>query len=58
MASILLSKLDSSSVGGTGKGVYESKLGNKYCETCGQGGQKLDSGEVNPYELCEEWKLF
>jgi len=38
MASILLSKLNFSSVGGIGKGVYESKLGNEYCENYGQGG--------------------
>ena len=55
MASILLSKLDFSLVGGTGKGGYGSKSGN---ENCGQGGWKFDSGEVNPHELCEEWKSF
>ena len=38
MASILLSKLDVSSVGGIGKGGYGSKSGNELCENCGQGG--------------------
>jgi len=36
MASILLSKLDFSSVGRTGKGGYEAESGNEYCENCGQ----------------------
>jgi len=35
MASILLSKLDFFSVGGTGKGGYEAESGNEYCENCG-----------------------
>jgi len=38
MASILLSKLNFSSVGGTGKGGYEAELGNEYYENCGQYG--------------------
>ena len=58
MASIVLSKLDFSSVGGTGKGGPESKLGNKYYENYGQCGEKFDSGEVNPHEFYEECKLF
>ena len=44
MASILFSKSDFSSVGGTGKEVYEPKLGNELCENCGQGGWEFDSG--------------
>ena len=39
-ASIASSKVlcndDCSSIGGSGKGVYESKLGNEYFENCGQ----------------------
>jgi len=49
MASILLFKLDFSSVGGTGKGVYESKSGNEYCKNYGQSGLKFNSREVNPH---------
>ena len=58
MASILLSKLDFSSVGGTGKGGYEAESENKYCKNCGQDGWNFDSGEVNPHWLCKELKLF
>ena len=52
MASILFSNSDFSSMGGPEKGVYQTKLGNgdcRNCENCGQGGEKLDSGEVNPH---------
>ena len=41
MASIFLSNSD-----------FSSKLGNGDCgdcENCGQGGEKFDSGEVNPH---------
>jgi len=38
MASILLSKLDFSSIGGIGKGGYEAESRNEYCENCGQDG--------------------
>ena len=40
----LLSDDDFSSIGGSGKGVYESKSGSEFCENCGQDGWKLDSG--------------
>ena len=49
---------DFSSIGGSGKGGYEAESENKYCENCGQCGWKVDLGEVNPYWLCEEFKLF
>ena len=34
----LLSNDEFSLIGGSGKGVYESKLGNEYCENCEQDG--------------------
>jgi len=38
MASIFLSKLNFSSVGGTGKGEYEAESGNEYYKNYGQYG--------------------
>jgi len=37
-AFILFSNSDFSSIGVSGKGVREAKLGNKYCENYGQSG--------------------
>ena len=56
MAFILFFKSDISSVGGTGKWVYESKSGNIYYENCGQDGWKFDSGEMNP--SVKSWNYF
>ena len=50
MASKLFSKSDFSSVGGIGKGVYESKLENEYFENYRQGGWKFDSGRWIPID--------
>ena len=40
------------------KKYRKQKSENEYCEICGLGGWKFDSGEVNPHWLCEELKLF
>ena len=57
-AFILFSNSDFSSIGVSGKGVREAKLGNKYCKNYGQSGWKFDSGEVNPHCLREKCELF
>ena len=58
MASMLLSKLDFSSVGGTEKGGYEAESGNEYCENCGQGGWKFDKGRWIPMDSVKSENYF
>ena len=54
----VLYKDDFSSIGGSGKGGYEAKSENEYCENCGQRGWKFDAGRWIPMNSVKSESYF